>query len=362
MEPLLVASFLPGDTAMALLWIEGFEAFGTTNGVVPDGIEYKYLVNSRVPLTDVQAGRIAGHSWYGNTGSAPTITTPHLGQIASFVTGIGIKYDQQPSTDVFFNTYDSNGAQAINFRTYWTGSATEIRAYRGGTLLGTSSGAGLTTGTWYYLEFKVVIDNTTGTIDIKVDGSDVLNLTGQDTQVGTPQNVVSFSLTSSGATPRYFWYDDWYICDLTGSANNDFLGDHRVDLIVPNAAGDSTQWTPDAGNNYDRVNDNPPDEDTTYVESGTSAQRDLYNYQSTPGLSAVKGVQLNTVVRETDAEIFSLKHVAKSSTTTDVGSAQVVGSGASWVNIYKIYEENPHTSAAWTDSELNSVQFGIEVA
>lgn len=346
---------------MSLLWIEGFESFGTTNGVAPVGLDRKYQANARVPLTDVQAGRVAGHSWYGNTGSSPTITTINLGALTGFVTGIGVKYDQQPSTDVFFNTYDSNGAQAINFRTYWTGSATEIRAYRGGTLLGTSSGSGLTTATWFYLEFKVTIHNSTGTIDIKVDGSDVLNLTGQDTQVGTPQNVVTFSLTSSGATPRYFWYDDWYICDLLGSTNNDFLGDHRVDILVPNAAGDSTDWTPDAGSNYDRVNENPADDDTTYVESNTSTDRDLYNFQSTPGVSAVKGVQLNTVVRETDAEIFQLKHIAKSGTTTDVGSAQTVGSGASYTNIYKVYEENPDTSAAWTDSELNSAQFGIEV-
>lgn len=347
---------------MTLLWIEGFESFGTTNGVAPVGMDYKYAINNRVPLSDVQAGRVAGHSWYGNTGSAPTIITPHLGAQTGWVSGLGWKFDVQPGTDLFFNSYDSAGAQAINFRSYWTGSAIEIRAYRGGTLLGTSSGAGLSTATWYYIEFKVTIDNSTGTIDVKVDGSDILNLTGQDTQVGTPQDTVRWSLTSSGATPRWMWYDDWYICNLSGSTNNDFLGDHRVDLIVPNAAGDSTDWTPDAGNNYDRVNDNPADDDTTYVESGTSTDRDLYNYQSTPGVSAVKGVQLNTVVRETDAEIFSLKHIAKSGTTTDVGSAQVVGSGSDFITLHKVYEENPDTSAAWTDSELNSAQFGIEVA
>jgi hypothetical protein len=347
---------------MTLLWIEGFESFGTTNGVAPVGLDRKYDANSRVPLTDVQAGRIAGKSWYGNTGSSPTIITPNLGAQTGYVTGFGWKFDQQPTTDLFLNSFDSAGAQAVNFRSYWTGSAIEIRAYRGGTLLGTSSGASLAISTWYFIEFKVTIHNSTGTVDIKVDGSDILNLSSQDTQVGTPQDTVKWSFTSSGATPRYMWYDDWYICNLSGSQNNDFLGDHRVDLLVPNAAGDSTDWTPDTGNNWDRVNENPADDDTTYVESNTSTDRDLYNYQSTPTVSDVKGVQLNTVVRETDADIYSLKHVAKSSTTTDVGSAQVVGSGASYTSIYKIYELNPHTSSAWTDSELNSAQFGIEVA
>lgn len=347
---------------MTLLWIEGFESFGTTNGVAPVGMDRKYSANARVPLTDVQAGRIAGHSWYGNTGAAPTIVTPHLGAQTGWVSGLGVKFDQQPNTlDIFFNSFDSAGAQAVNFRLYWTGSVIEIRAYRGGTLLGTSSGASLSTGTWYFLEFKVTIHNTTGTVEIKVDGVTKLSLSSQDTQVGTPQDTVRWSLTSSGATPRYIWDDDWYICNLSGAQNNDFLGDNRVDILFPNASGDSTQWAPDSGNNWDRVNENPADDDTSYVEDGTLAQRDLYNYQSTPGLSAVKGIQLNTVLRETDAEIFQVKHVAKSSTTTDVGAAQTVGSAAAYSNLYKIYELNPHTSAAWTDSEINSAQFGIEV-
>jgi len=347
---------------MALLWIEGFEAFGTTNGVAPDGIATKYSINERVPLTDIQAGRLAGKSWYGNTGSAPTITTQYLGTPQTWVMGIGIKFDSQPVTDTFINTYDINGAQGMNFRLYYTGSAIEIRAYRGGTLLGTSSGANLSTATWYYMEFKCKIDNSTGTVDIRVDGANVLSLSSQDTQNGSVSSTSKWSLTSSGATPRWFWYDDWYILDNTGSDNNDFIGDHRVDLLLPNAAGDSTDWTPDSGSNYDRVNDNPPDEDSSYVESGTSTDRDLYNFQSTPGLSAVKGLQLNIMARETDAEIFSVKPVVKSSTTTDVGTAIPGGMGSDYATVAVIVEQNPHTSAAWTDSELNSAQFGIEVA
>lgn len=344
---------------MSLLWIEGFETFGTTNGVAPVGMDYKYETNARVPLTDVQAGRIAGKSWYANTGSTPQIVTPHLGNIVTFVTGFGVKYDVTPTTTgKFFTTRDSNGTEAINMR---MNSSDEIAVYRGNTLLGTTSGSPLEDDVWFFVELKVTINNSTGTVEVHVDGTQYLSLSSQDTQVGSVTDVARFALLAPGTTPWWFWFDDWYILDTNGSQNNDFLGDQRVDAIFANASGDQTDWTPDSGNNWDRVDENPADGDSSYVESGTVTDQDLYNYQSTPGLSGIKGIQINTVVRETDAEIFQIKHLAKSSTTTDGGTAQTVGS-ASYVTKTRILELNPHTSSAWQDSELNSAQFGIEVA
>lgn len=345
---------------MALLWIEGFETFGVTNGIAPVGMDFKYETNARVPLTDVQAGRIAGHSWYANTGSSPTIVTPNLGQIVTWVTGFGMKYDITHATlnQKFFTSRDSNGTEGINLRTT---PADEIAVYRGTTLLGTTTASGLADDVWFFVELKITISNTVGTVDVKVNGTNRLSLTSQDTQAGTVTNTTRWSLMSPGFTPYWYWFDDWYILDTTGAQNNDFLGDHRVDAIFPNASGAQTDWTPDSGNNWERVDENPADEDTSYVESGTVTDQDLYNYQSTPGLSNIKGIQINTVVRETDAEIFQIKHLAKSGTTTDGGTAQTVGTAA-YTTLTRIVELNPDTAAAWTDAELNSAQFGIEVS
>ena len=42
--------------------------------------------------------------------------------------------------------------------------------------------------------------------------------------------------------------DDLYICDGTGSApHNTFLGDCRVDTLLPTADGTAQQWTPSTG-------------------------------------------------------------------------------------------------------------------
>ena len=70
------------------------------------------------------------------------------------------------------------------------------------------------------------------------------------------------------------------MCDTGGSANNDFLGDVRVETLFPTADGANTAWTPSAaGSHFNKVNEATgtfPDGDTTYVADATPGDRDTY--------------------------------------------------------------------------------------
>ena len=115
----------------------------------------------------------------------------------------------------------------------------------------------------------------------------------------TYHDRIGFFSNDGGAIP---YFDDLYVCDGSGSVNNDFLGDVRVVTVRPNGAGGSTQWTPDSGSNYARVNETISGEDSNYVEDGTSGHEDRYAYGDLSGVLGIKGLVICTDCRETDAK------------------------------------------------------------
>lgn len=342
---------------MSLLWIEGFETFGTSNGSAPTGYLEKYVTDaaSTTGIT-IEDGRIGGKC-LKVVNNGRTFTRAFGSNKVSLVVGFGLKVASYSITQTILTLFDGANNQ-INVRIVSPSGEFEIR--RSGTTLATTSGAALATGVWAYIELKVTIDNSAGAYELRVNGVNVASASGVDTyntgNVGVDRATFAASSSSSNAV----YFDDIYICDTSGSVNNNFLGSKKVVAIYPNAAGDSTQFTPSTGNNYAAVDENPPNDDTDYVESGTSSHLDLYNFDNTSLLS-IAGVQINARVKETDGTPYSIYLVAKSGSTQSDGSSQAIGS-ASYVTRSRVLETNPDTSAAWTDSEMDSAQFGVKVA
>jgi hypothetical protein len=232
-------------------------------------------------------------------------------------------------------------------------SAGELAVYRGSSLIATTSSLGLIAATWYYIEFKVYIHASTGAYDLRVGETSVLSNGSLDTLAGATAELRQIRLTGSVSDP---YFDDIYVND------SGFYGNVRVDAVFPDAAGDTTNWAPSAGSNYDCMNENPPNDDTDYVEDSVSAERDLYNYGSLPsGIGDIKGIQIATECRETDATTYSLKTVIKSNTTVSADAGQVIGS-TSYIEKRHISVTDPDTATAWTVSGVNAAQFGIEVS
>jgi len=341
---------------MAVLWIEGFDSFGTTNGVAPIGTVAKYG-DSVMALSTLEAPRLgSGKSLIMD----PTgfLRTRSLGTNVTMFIGFAFYYDAVSSTEEFLTLYETGVTRSINFRLTAGG---EIACYRDTTLLGTSTTAGLSPNIWYFLEFKAVCSNSAGTIDVRVGGTtNVLSLTSQDTQESGTPGYEYVKLLGSSTASDDFQFDDWYVANDSGSQNNTWLGNVRVDVIMPNAAGDSSDWTPSAGSNYQNVDEIPNDQNTTYNTDSTSTNKDLFNYQSMPtSLGDIKAVQINTVCRQTDATAFTLATLAKTGTTESSDTAQSIGT-TSYKVLWRVVELDPDTGVAWTESGINAAQFGYE--
>lgn len=235
-----------------------------------------------------------------------------------------------------------------------------LQAYRNtGTLLGSSDDAVISLATWNYIETKVYIHNSAGTVNIRVNGVDVLNLTSQDTQYSTNQWVNSLIFAGTAGNT---YIDDLYLLDDTGSTNNDFLGNVKVETLYPDGDGNESDWTPSTGSNWQNVDDATPDDDSTYNYVGSGAgfpMNDLYTLDNLTTVQGdVFGIQVNSYVRKDDAGSVNLASIVRTGGTTYSGMG-VASISDTYDYQRDILEENPDTATAWTISNINGLETGI---
>lgn len=228
---------------------------------------------------------------------------------------------------------------------------------RGTTTLGTSTEF-VSPNTWVYVEFKATINDTTGSFEVRLNGVNVLSATGIDTRNGGTTGLIDNFFLSTHQNAKF---DDFYICDTSGSSNNDFLGDCRIDTILPNSDGFYTNGTPSTGTaHYACVDENPPNT-TDYISMDVVSQRDSYGYPDIAALSssAIYGVQLNAYWMKDDAGSRSAATFVRSVSTNADGAS--VSLPSSFTFNTQIFPTDPDTSAAWTQSAINAAEFGTVV-
>lgn len=341
---------------MSLRFIDGFDHYVTAD------ISEKWSSAVNTPAVNASAGRRGGGALL-----APNSGT--LGQVykvldaqGTWVIGAALKLSPiTANARDIIALYDSGTIQAA-VRLNADGT---LSAMRGTTVIGTTTFA-LSAGLFYYIEMKVVIHDSTGTFEIKVDGSSKLALTSQDTKNTSNATANEIRIGPAGtvsAGSTYTW-DDLYICDGQGSTNNTFLGDCRVDTVYPTGNGNSSQLTGSDGNstdNYLLVDETSPNDDTDYVESSTAGNKDTYacgDISHTP--TSIFGIQVLANAKKDDAGARSIATVTRSGSTDYDGATQALST--SYVYYSDIRETDPNTAAAWTKTNLNAAEHGVKVA
>lgn len=249
----------------------------------------------------------------------------------------------------FFEFRDGSAAQVV----VGCNSAGNILVYNGSTLIATSDDAGLiTVGEPVYLAVKVVFHSTAGSVEVKVDGVTKISLSGIDTiaTANAYANIICFYCYYGVGL---FHIDDLYVAD-------DFQGTCVVDTILPDGAGDSTVWTPSAGSNYQCVDESPMS-NTDYVSSTNPGDIDNYSFGNINIASpvSVKGVQIGVYAHKDEEGSRKIATIIKPSTTNIAGDAQEIStSNAGYLQVYAL---NHATSAAWSESEVNSCKFGVKL-
>lgn len=355
---------------MALLFVDSFDLYATAD--LTATTRYTSTLTGGGTVTIGSGNGRNSTNGFRLTSNAANASGPNLTKgltTGSATAIIGAAYKSSAvATSVpiaIFNIMDGGTVQvsiALN-------SGGKIQAFRGdvngGTSLGTSASS-LSTGVFYYIEAKVLVHASAGTVEVRVNGSNTgwLALTGLNTRASATAQWNGFGFgktttSSSSANGATHDYDDLYVADSTGSVNNDFLGPVRIKAVLPDGAGNSTQFTPSTGSNYQNVDDAAQDGDSTYNSETTAGEIDLYTFGAIGLTGTVKGVQTNLCVRSDGAGAETIAPMFRISGTNYAGTT--VGLTTSYTYASQLYETSPATSSAWTVSEIDGAESGIKL-
>lgn len=232
-----------------------------------------------------------------------------------------------------------------------------------------SSGAGIIAGVWYWIQGKLVISDTVGSIELRDgSGNTIRAVTGIDTKPSTQTvpSIVRIGSTNSSATNSDGNLTDLHIWDNTGSICNTWTEATQIDNFYPNAAGGLTQWTPSAGANWECVDEVPlATTDYVYADAEDATTTDLYEFQNlTETPSEIYSVVVSAVAFKDNAGPGNLELLADSgSGSPSIGSSSGLALPANgYARVFYVRETDPGTGAAWDATGFNSAEFGIRVA
>lgn len=347
---------------MALEYFDGFDDYS-----VAQASRYWTNVNT-TSVTIAANGRNGGDSFRisgnGFAGFSRTLSSAFATVSVGFALRTNGLAGPTTGTSNIVNFQDgTGGGTQVTISVNPTGNIVAFRGNGNGTVLGTSALA-LSTNVFYYIEAAVTINNTTGSVTVKVNGTTYLNLTGINTRstannscnAVTFGNNITFQNSSGLCQGNIVDYDDLYI-DNAGT----LYGDSRVESLLPNANGATNAWTANgAASNWQCVDQNPADDDTTYVSSAAAGNIDQYTYPALPtGTGVVRAVMTVPIARDDSAGTTTLASVYYVAATVFLGANNNISS-----TTYNAYPDiqalNPNTSAAWSISDVNGAQFGVK--
>jgi hypothetical protein len=233
-----------------------------------------------------------------------------------------------------------------------------LTAYRKDTNYTTlATGADLTLNTWALLEVHINgLANADGIMQVKVNGALVIDFTGDTLGTESPASIRQVVLGGATTGSPYHYaaqglYDDLAVNDTTGNRNNTWVGRGGIYPMLVTAAGPVTGLTPSAGDNYECVNEVPPD-DADYVSSDVVDATDLYELSD---LTAEGNVDVVTAWPRAALAAAGEGNIAS---VIRLDGVDYVGddSGLDTTYVYKPqqWEVNPATGNPWTIEELNA--------
>lgn len=274
---------------------------------------------------------------------------------SEFTWHCGYQSQMTPSGNAVIFGFTEGGTTHVDVRINSSGI---LFVTRNGTTVATGT-TPLTPGVWYQLNAHIKVHDTTGEVHITLEGASEISATGLDTRNGGTGVCDGYFIRGTSTPNHRSYFDDIHIW----SGNDDHgltrvLG--RVAVADSVAAGTYDDWTTESGSDHGAmVDDNPPDGDTTYVQSDTGGNRDSYRLQPL-GISpsaTVYALVVGAIARKLDIGPRVLAMFVRT------GAADFDGGDKNpsydYQQMVEVYEANPDTTSAWTTAEIDAVEVGI---
>lgn len=359
---------------MALLWVDGFDKWGTINAPTPTTIPSTKYKASSVSSANIVPGRFGGYALSIDVTST-YFQTPHLHSGGGDKTLIcGLAYRSPTLRD---------GMYVMNFllptegselsRSQWSlrlsanSPSSGLEIYRGNTLVSSNTDALLSDNTWAYIEMKVYCDPTSGTCNVYVDGSEVIGYSGNTSHRSTWTEATAYSSVYLCGQPTYGIvqeFDDMYVADGSGNGITDVIGSCRVETLSP-SSDVSGNWTPNTGPDmYDNIDSQSAD--TDFISTSTSGNRAIFetdNLSANAALGTVQGVMINAESQQLGDSIQYAKGLTQngSGNTVQHSGNFAPGTDGTVITHSFIMEDDPDGNA-WTSTTVNQLRIGVEAS
>lgn len=344
---------------MAILDAQAWASFVHADGTVIFERQERWNDSSTTALFDASNGPTGGGSWNSGANNRWLQIDPGWG-LSTICVAFWFNLKQVAvATSRMVLLYEGSYATAHVYLEQQSGI---IVVKRGdGTVLARVSDFIMTTGQWYHIGLRVVIHDTTGEVQVEVNGHEVVNETGIDTRNGGTSGIID-SLRFEGWSGGGQWIAEPIVFSTVGDAPTGLFGMHRVHMIKPD--GDvSVQFTPlGAGTNFSEVDEQAADDDTSHNESPTVTNQDRLSVESLPAaVKTVYSVQAKILVKDPDGTATEDVKVGLNSGTESLGSAKALSTG------YEQFEGpletvDPNTSSPWTEANVNATDVVYEHA
>jgi hypothetical protein len=223
--------------------------------------------------------------------------------------------------------------------------------------------------TWYHFAWKVFIHPSAGTVEVRLNGETICNLTGiQTTATTLPWSgaIGSFIVGDNGNATVF---DDLVVMDDVDDGLNDprlpggggfdkFLGAVEIVVKRPNAVGTSAEWTPaPAGANWMNVDDIEPDGDTSVNSAAATANgaTDLFAMEDLLVTQDVVGAQSLICCRKTEEGFAAVSRVVKDGGTATVGTPFYLPDSYSYLITP---EPTLPDGTLWSRTRWNAIEYG----
>lgn len=251
----------------------------------------------------------------------------------------------------FVTLVDTAGAAKAQYRITSSGT---IKACDSTSTCGSAGSTTLSTSTWYRIEIQTTTGAGSTAYEIRINGT--TELSGTMSQGST--NVGSLRLgkvTNRNSQQIRYFFDDVSIGTAT------WPGEGAILRMGPDSNGSTAQWTAGTGSsNFAEVDEVPTDGDTTYIQkAAASSQAHLVGLDSTTtaGISGtINCVKAYQSCRES-VSVTSATLIRIRSGGTNSDSSKLNGS-TSFQSQFRVLATDPADSAAWTTTDLDSVEIG----
>jgi len=342
---------------VAIIFFDSFDHYNAAD------IGSKWSAIQSLGDLSMVTGRFGGQALKINAVSNAASLTKNVSPITNFVMGLAYYRSSFTFENIPFSFYSGSSEQvSVNL-----GSDGTLNFYYNGsplTVTNASAYSPLTLNRWNFIEILINCSTSVGANSCKIFVNNNLYQTlntGQNIDhagTGTINNITTRN-TYPNQSQNYI--DDFYLLTIDADTTGP-LGDSRVEAIYPTGAGSNTDWTPDSGSNYARVNEVHADGDTSYVSSNTLDQVDTYAFgglSSTP--SAIYGVQACLWNRKDATSVRQIEPTAFVGGTaySQLPSTSMSTSYSCYTAIFRF---NPATLAVWTESDINGAEFGFTLS